>query len=60
MNKLPVTIYVPHGNSVEKNRAMRAFGATLIEHGQDFEAARDDNYGLLGHEVQAQVAPAAR
>ena len=39
---LPVTIYVPHGNSVEKNRAMRAFGATLIEHGQDFEAARDE------------------
>ncbi len=24
---VPVTIYVPHGNSVEKNRAMRAFGA---------------------------------
>ena len=40
--QLPVTIYVPHGNSVEKNRAMRAFGATLIEHGEDFEAARDE------------------
>ena len=24
---MPVTIYVPHGNSVEKNRAMQAFGA---------------------------------
>jgi threonine dehydratase len=39
---VPVTIYVPHGNSVEKNRAMKAFGATLIEHGEDFEAARDE------------------
>jgi threonine dehydratase len=41
-SKLPVTIYVPHGNSVEKNRAMKAFGAQLIEHGEDFEAARDE------------------
>ncbi|HEY1502762.1 MAG TPA: threonine dehydratase, partial [Stellaceae bacterium] len=39
---LPVTIYVPHGNSVEKNRAMKAFGAKLIEYGEDFEAARQE------------------
>jgi len=39
---LPVTIYVPRGNSVEKNRAMRAFGATLVEHGDDFQAAREE------------------
>jgi threonine dehydratase len=38
--QLPVTIYVPHGNSTEKNRAMKAFGANLIEYGDDFEAAR--------------------
>ncbi|HKO71521.1 MAG TPA: threonine dehydratase [Bradyrhizobium sp.] len=38
---MPVTIYVPHGNSVEKNRAMRAFGANLIEYGEDFQAARE-------------------
>lgn len=38
---LPVTIVVPHGNSVEKNAAMRALGATLIEHGNDFQAARE-------------------
>jgi len=37
---IPVTIVVPHGNSVEKNAAMRALGATLIEHGEDFDAAR--------------------
>jgi threonine dehydratase len=37
---VPVTIVVPHGNSLEKNAAMRAFGARLIEHGEDFDAAR--------------------
>ena len=36
-----VTIVVPHGNSPDKNRAMRAFGATLIEEGRDFQAARE-------------------
>ncbi|MGH6779969.1 MAG: threonine dehydratase [Bradyrhizobium sp.] len=41
---LPVTIYVPHGNSVEKNRAMRAFGARLVEYGADFQAAREEAY----------------
>jgi threonine dehydratase len=39
---VPVTIYVPHGNSVEKNRAMRAFGADLVEHGEDFQIAREE------------------
>jgi threonine dehydratase len=38
---LRVTIVVPHGNSVEKNAAMEALGATLIEHGDDFEQARE-------------------
>jgi threonine dehydratase len=33
------TIVVPHGNSVEKNAAMRALGGTLVEHGSDFQAA---------------------
>ncbi len=36
---LAATIVVPHGNSVEKNRAMQAFGATLVEEGHDFQAA---------------------
>src|SRR5579862_10010282 len=36
---LAATIVVPHGNSVEKNRAMAAFGGTLVEHGHDFQAA---------------------
>lgn len=39
---VPVTIVAPVGNSTEKNAAMRAFGAQLIEHGADFEEARDE------------------
>jgi threonine dehydratase len=38
---LKVTIVVPFGNSPEKNAAMRAFGAELIEHGRDFDEAKD-------------------
>ena len=39
---LRAVICAPHGNSVEKNAAMRAFGAELVETGEDFEAARDE------------------
>src|SRR5436190_2611326 len=35
-------IYVPRGNSVKKNLAMRAFGAELVEHGEDFQAAAEE------------------
>ncbi|MBS1853961.1 MAG: threonine dehydratase [Acidobacteria bacterium] len=35
-------IYVPHGNSPSKNRAMRSLGATLVEHGDNFEEARQE------------------
>ena len=38
---IAATIVVPHGNSAEKNAAMRALGAQLIEHGDDFQAARE-------------------
>ncbi len=38
---IPATIVVPHGNSQEKNAAMRAFGVSLIEHGEDFQEARE-------------------
>src|SRR5947209_3765793 len=34
------TVCVPRGNSLSKNRAMRALGVTLVEHGGDFEEAR--------------------
>ncbi len=40
------TVVVPHGNSVEKNRAMRALGAELVEEGHDFTAAFDHATGL--------------
>jgi threonine dehydratase len=39
---VPAVIYVPRGNSVEKNRAMKAFGAELVEYGEDFQAAREE------------------
>ena len=43
---LAATIVVPHGNSREKNAAMRALGVELIEHGEDFQAAREHAMGL--------------
>ncbi|PKP75565.1 MAG: hypothetical protein CVT84_02485 [Alphaproteobacteria bacterium HGW-Alphaproteobacteria-6] len=38
---LRAVVYVPRGNSPEKNAAMRAFGAELREVGEDFDAARE-------------------
>jgi len=38
---IAVTIVVPRGNSREKNAAMQALGAELIEHGRDFDEARE-------------------
>src|SRR3954463_3073667 len=38
---IPCTVVVPFGNSAEKNAAMQAFGAELIEHGRDFDEARE-------------------
>ena len=35
------TIVVPHGNNPEKNSTMRTYGAELIEHGTDFDEARE-------------------
>ncbi|ABD56106.1 threonine dehydratase [Jannaschia sp. CCS1] len=37
---LTAKVYVPRGNSVEKNASMRAFGAEVIEFGDDFDEAR--------------------
>jgi threonine dehydratase len=47
---LAATIVVPHGNSVEKNRAMAAFGARLVEQGHDFQAAYEYAVGLARRE----------
>jgi threonine dehydratase len=43
---VPVTIVVPFGNSSEKNDAMRAQGATIVEFGEDFQAAREHAVSL--------------
>ena len=43
---VPALIVVPHGNSREKNAAMRALGAELVEHGDDFQAAREHAQAL--------------
>jgi len=53
---VPATIVVPHGNSVEKNAAMRALGVTLIEHGDDFQAAREHAIALAAQQ-QLQMVP---
>jgi threonine dehydratase len=41
-------IVVPHGNSIEKNRAMIAQGAELVEHGQDFQESLEHARVLAG------------
>jgi threonine dehydratase len=38
---VPCTILVPRGNNPEKNAAMRAYGAELVEYGRDFDEARE-------------------
>lgn len=38
---LRAVIVVPHGNSRDKNRAMQAQSAELIEHGEDFQESLD-------------------
>ncbi|OGB31072.1 MAG: hypothetical protein A3F78_00605 [Burkholderiales bacterium RIFCSPLOWO2_12_FULL_61_40] len=46
---VPCTIVVPHGNSLEKNAAMRALGVQLVEHGEDFQASREHALDLATH-----------
>jgi threonine dehydratase len=53
---LQATIVVPHGNSVEKNAAMRALGVELVEHGDDFQAARE-HAQRLAHEHGLHMVP---
>ncbi len=50
-------IVVPEGNSKDKNNAMRAFGAELIVHGRDFDAAREHASGLAQREGLRFVGP---
>lgn len=52
---IAATIVVPEGNSVEKNAAMRAFGAELVEAGHDFDAARETAMRLAGERGLSMV-----
>nr|WP_245185738.1 threonine dehydratase [Falsiroseomonas frigidaquae] len=57
---VPVTIVVPQGNSREKNAAMRAQGARLVEYGVDFDVAREHAMRLAaeqGLEFAPSFAP---
>lgn len=46
---VPAHVVIPRGNSAEKNAAMRAQGANLIEFGADFQEAKD-HAKVLAHE----------
>lgn len=54
---LVAKVYAPHGNSVEKNAAMRAFGADLVEFGEDFDVAKDEAFRVAADENLAIVPP---
>jgi threonine dehydratase len=54
---LRAVVYVPHGNSVEKNAAMRAWGAELVEFGIDFDAAREEAFRVAAAEGLHIVPP---
>jgi threonine dehydratase len=47
---VPVTVVVPEGNSVEKNKAMQAWGADLIVHGSDFDVARVESQRMAAEQ----------
>ena len=54
---LRAVIVVPHGNSREKNAAMRAQGAELIEHGADYQEAYEYAAGLAASQHLHPVPP---
>ncbi len=54
---LTAKVFVPRGNSTEKNAAMRAFGAELIEFGDDFDAAREEAFRVAAAEDLVVVPP---
>ena len=54
---LRAVVYVPRGNSPEKNAAMRAFGAELVEFGEDFDEAREEAFRVGAEEGLFTVPP---
>jgi threonine dehydratase len=55
--RIPVTIVVPFGNSTEKNAAMRGQGASLIEHGNDYQESREHAKKLAEEQELHMVPP---
>jgi threonine dehydratase len=47
---VPCHIFVPVHNNPDKNAAMRALGAHVVEHGRDFDEAREHVEVLAPHE----------
>jgi threonine dehydratase len=56
-HRMRCVIVVPRGNSVDKNAAMREFGAELIEYGRDFDEAREYAAGLADQQGLRFVGP---
>ncbi|WGH80103.1 threonine dehydratase [Jannaschia ovalis] len=54
---LRAVVYVPEGNSPEKNAAMAAWGAELRVHGADFDAAREEAFRVAEAEGLFIVPP---
>ncbi|NNE88745.1 MAG: threonine dehydratase [Silicimonas sp.] len=54
---LRAVVYAPEGNSVEKNAAMKAFGAELVIFGADFDEAREEVYRIAEAEGLFIVPP---
>ena len=50
-------IVVPHGNSRDKNAAMRAWGAELVEHGRDFDEAKEQSAKLAREQGLESIGP---
>jgi threonine dehydratase len=50
-------IVVPLGNSRDKNAAMRAWGAELVEHGRDFDEAREHTGKLAAEQGLFAIGP---
>ena len=50
-------IYMPHGNSIEKNAAMKSFGAELVEYGDDFDEAKEEVLRVAEKEGLTFVPP---
>jgi threonine dehydratase len=53
---LRALIVVPEGNSTEKNAAMRGFGGEVVEHGRDFDEAREEA-ARLAHDQGLYLVP---